>query len=141
MPAIAPATIAGLAQLAGVDVETIRAYEKMGLMPKPRLRSGRRTETPYDQEHLDRLHFIRRCLDFGFTLEAAGELLGIHGGMRTCGDVYLIALRQLEDIRKRIEHLARLEQHLAPLVESCPRQGDVKRCPIWNALTAPPSAT
>ncbi len=141
MPAIAPATIAGLAELAGVDVETIRTYENMGLLPQPRLQSGRRTSTPYRQEHLDRLRFIKRCLALGFSLEAVADLLAVKGGMRTCGDVYTIAARQLQEIRDRIAELTRLEQQLAPLVEACPRQGEVRTCPIWRALTeASPTA-
>ncbi|SKA30848.1 MerR family transcriptional regulator, mercuric resistance operon regulatory protein [Enhydrobacter aerosaccus] len=138
MPAIAPATIDGLSQLADIDVDTIVKYEGLGLMPKPRLRSGRRTSTPYHQEHLDRLNFIRRALALGFSLEAVADLLGVRGGMRTCGDIYLIANRQLEEIRQRIAHLQQIEQQLAPLVEACPRIGDARGCPIWQALQEHP---
>src|SRR6516164_8298104 len=102
MPALAPATIAGLAKSVGVDVETIRSYERMGLLPKPRRRPGRSGDAAYHQEHLERLTFIRRAVELGFSLEAIGELVGLSGGLRTCGDIYAVAERQLSDIRRRI---------------------------------------
>jgi MerR family mercuric resistance operon transcriptional regulator len=115
MPALAPATIAGLAKSAGVDVETIRSYERMGLLPKPR----------------------RRAIALGFTLEAIGELLGLSGGLRTCGDVYLVAERQLSEIRQRIAELSRIEAALAPIVANCPRSGPARDCPLVIALSRP----
>jgi len=137
MPALAPATIAGLARRAGVDVETIRSYERMGLLPKPRRRLGRSGDAAYHTEHLERLTFIQRATDLGFSLEAIGDLLGITGGLRTCGDVYHVAERQLVEIRRRIADLERMEAALAPLVASCPRSGPVHDCPLIIALSRP----
>src|SRR5260370_12368543 len=113
MPALAPATIAGLARRAGVDVETIRSYERMGLLPKPRRRLGRSGDAAYHSEHLERLTFIRRATELGFSLEAIGDLLGITGGLRTCGDVYHVADRQLAEIPPRLPDLARIDAALA----------------------------
>ena len=69
MPALAPATIAGLARATGIDVASIRFYERLGLLPKPRRRVGGRAA--YHREHLERLTFIA-ALKLGFSLEAVG---------------------------------------------------------------------
>ena len=73
MPALAPATIAGLARSAGVDVETIRSYERMGLLPKPRRRPGRSGDAAYHQEHFERLSFIRRAVDLPIEVVVLGH--------------------------------------------------------------------
>jgi MerR family mercuric resistance operon transcriptional regulator len=135
MPALAPATIAGLAQRAGVDVETIRSYERMGLLPKPRRRLGRSGDPAYHSEHLERLTFIRRATALGFSIAAIGDLLGITGGLRTCGDVYQVAERQLAELRRRIADLERMEAALAPLIASCPRAGAAHDCPLIITLS------
>src|SRR5258708_16017451 len=93
MPALAPATIAGLAKASGIEVASIRFYERLGLLPKPRRAVGGRAT--YHREHLHRLAFIRRALELGFSLEAISDLLGLHGGLRTCSDVNKIAERHL----------------------------------------------
>jgi MerR family mercuric resistance operon transcriptional regulator len=134
MPALAPATIVGLAKSAGVDVETIRSYERMGLLPKPRRQPGRSGDAAYHREHLERLTFIRRSTELGFSFEAIGELLGLAGGLRTCGDVYLVAERQLSEIRQRIAELSRME---AAFVANCPRSGPARDCPLVIALSRP----
>jgi DNA-binding transcriptional MerR regulator len=135
MPALAPTTVASLAKSAGVDVETIRSYEKMGLPPKPRRRRGRSGDAAYHQEHFERLTFIRRAVELGFSLESVSELLGLTGGLRTCGDVYTVAERQLSDIHRRIADLSRIEAALAPLVAACPRTGASRDCPVVIALS------
>jgi MerR family mercuric resistance operon transcriptional regulator len=137
MPALAPATIAGLAKRAGVDVETIRSYERMGLLPKPRRQPGRSGDAAYHREHLERLTFIRRAVELGFSLEAISELLGLTGGLRTCGDVYQVAERALSEIRQRIAELSRMEAALAPLAAQCPRSGSAHDCPLVTALSRP----
>ncbi len=137
MPAIAPATIAELARKAGVDVATVRSYEEAGLVPKPRRRRGRSGDAAYHQEHLDRLLFIRRALDFGFTLEAIKELAGVTGGLQTCGDVYQIAARQLEELRDRIGKLQRVEATLADLVAACTKKGSRTDCAVLATLSQP----
>jgi MerR family mercuric resistance operon transcriptional regulator len=134
MQAIAPATIAELARKAGVDVAVVRSYEEMGLLPRPRRRRGRSGDAAYHQEHLDRLLFIRRALEFGFPLSAIAELAGVSGGLQTCNDVYRIADRHLSDIRQRISDLQRIEASLADLVAACPRKGGSDDCVVLAAL-------
>jgi MerR family mercuric resistance operon transcriptional regulator len=135
MPALAPATIAGLARASGIAVASIRFYERLGLLPKPRRSVGGRAS--YHREHLERLVFIARALKLGFSLEAVGELLGLHGGLRTCSDINKVGQRHLAEVRRRLAELARIERALAPLVEACPRSGGPNDCPLIIALARP----
>jgi MerR family mercuric resistance operon transcriptional regulator len=134
MPAIAPVTIAGLARLSGVDVESIRSYEALGLLPRPRRRRGRSGDVAYHGEHLERLWIIRRALALGFTLPAIGDLLGVKGQYRTCGDVYVIAQRTLDAIR---ESGVTPSPDLERLTEVCPRRGSANDCPLLAELARP----
>ncbi len=134
MPAIAPATIAELARKAGIDVALVRSYEDMGLLPRPRRRRGRSGDAAYHQEHLDRLLFIKRALEFGFSLDSIADLAGVKGGLQTCNDVYQIADRHLSELRQRIAELQRVEASLASLLADCPRTGGSNSCSILAAL-------
>jgi len=98
---------------------------------------GRSARAAYHREHLERLTFIRRPTELGVSIEAIGELLGLAGGLRTCGDVYLVAERQLSEIRQRIAELSRIEAALAPFVANCPRSGPARDCPLIVALSRP----
>jgi len=134
MPAIAPVTIAGLARLSGVDVESIRNYEALGLVPKPRRCRGWSGDVAYHGEHLQRLWVIRRALALGFTLPAIGDLLGVKGQYRTCGDIYAIAQRTLESIRASG---AVPPRDLERLLDDCPRRGAANDCPLLIELARP----
>lgn len=103
MPAIAPAKIAELARRSSVDVASIRLYEKIGLLPRPRRRRSRTGDSAYHQEHFDRLMFIERALALGFSFEAIADLAGVKGGLRTCNDVYQIAERRLTELSRTAE--------------------------------------
>jgi MerR family mercuric resistance operon transcriptional regulator len=137
MPAIAPATIAELARRSGVDVASIRLYERVGLLPKPRRRRGRTGDAAYHQEHLERLVFIRRAVDLGFSLEDIAELAGLKGGLQTSNDVYQIVERHRAGLRRRIAELTRLEAAVKALADTCPKKGPRSDCPILAALSRP----
>jgi len=136
MPALATITIDVLAKKSGVDIETIHAYQRSGLVPKPQ-------RVPndlllYRTDDIERLVFIRRAIGLGFSVEAVRELLGLASKkLKACADVHEIASRHLADIRRRMTELARMESALAPLVESCPRHGGLDACPILNSLSHP----
>jgi DNA-binding transcriptional MerR regulator len=136
MPAIAPVKISGLAELSGIDVDTIRQYHAFGLLPEPRRRRSWTGDVAYHQEHLDRLVFIRRALEVGFELKAIGELIRLRDGLSTAGDVYEVASRQLERLRAELGRLQTIESEIARLTGMCPRQGSRKDCPILGELTA-----
>lgn len=140
MPALATLPIDSLAEKAGVDIDTLRIYERLGLLSKPRRPANGLTLYPADED--GRVIFIKRSFALGFSVEAIREMMGIRRGKRaSCGDVYAIAERQLADIRRRLNDLKRMEQTLAPLVESCPRRGGLARCSIVNALSHAPAGS
>lgn len=122
-------TIARLAKAAGVGVETVRYYQRRGLMPVPRAASAVRT---YDAIHIDRLIFIRRAQSAGFTLEEIGELLKLdRGNDRT--RVRELARERLLALDAKIEELNAAKQSLTRLLGAChARKGGP--CPIIEAF-------
>lgn len=136
MSAFATIAVGSLAEQARVDVATIDAYVKLGLIPKPRRAAG--GLLLYRTDDIDRVTFIRRTQELGFSMQAIRELLDMTDRTSgTCADVFELAQRHLLDIRRRRDDLARLEAMLAPLVEACPRKGSVDLCPIVHGLSQP----
>lgn len=125
-------TIGRLAQATRVHLETVRYYERIGLMPRPkRTPAGHRS---YDSEHIRRLRFIRRSRELGFTLEEVRELLRLVDAHRyTCAQVQRIAVRHIAEIRQKRADLLRLERVLAGMAARC-KGGQVPECPIVDAL-------
>lgn len=121
-----------LSERSGVNVETIRYYEKIGVMPIPaRSAAGYRV---YDLDHLRRLHFVRRGRELGFSLdELRGLLHLVDGHAYTCGEVHELAIRHLADIRRKIRDLRRLEKVMSEMAAQCTRN-KVPDCPIVDAL-------
>jgi len=130
-----PATIAELARRSGVDVASIRLYEKMGLLPGPRRRRGRADDAAYHQEHVDRLLFIERALALGFSFNTIADLTGANGGLQTCNDVYRIAEHRLIEVRRRIAELTKMEAELEALAAGCPRKGSRTDCTLLAELS------
>jgi MerR family mercuric resistance operon transcriptional regulator len=126
-------TIGALSRRTGVNIETIRFYERVGILPKPpRSAGGHRI---YSQEQLMRLGFVRRSRELGFSLdEVRGLLQLVDGGRYTCAEVKAITLDHLADIRRKIADLRRLEQTLADVAGKC-RGGKVPDCPVIEALS------
>jgi MerR family mercuric resistance operon transcriptional regulator len=130
-------SIGELSMATGVNIETIRYYERIGVMSHPpRTRSGRRV---YVLENRRQLSFVRRARELGFTLDEIKTMLALGGARRmSCGEVKRLALTHLEDIRERIDDLTRLEATLAKTVRRC-RGDTAPECPILDDLTKPPS--
>ncbi|ADE14808.1 Transcription regulator MerR DNA binding protein [Nitrosococcus halophilus Nc 4] len=150
-------TIGSLSRQTGVNIETIRYYERSGLMPEPpRSEGGHRL---YRQEHRKRLFFIRRSRELGFSLEEIRALLGLvegggpdspganrdlqrrpeggaPGGARiyTCGEVKALTEGHLAEVRKKIADLGKLERTLKEISSRC-EGGTVPNCPIIEALS------
>ncbi|HHQ47612.1 MAG TPA: MerR family transcriptional regulator [Acidobacteria bacterium] len=126
-------TIGRLARAAGVGVETIRYYERKGLIPEPpRTYSGYRK---YPEEAVTRLRFIRRAKDLGFTLREIGELLELRADeSTTCDVVRARAAAKVADIEERIRSLEAMKTALERLAAECPASGPAKECPILDAL-------
>lgn len=126
-------TIGGAARRAGVGIDTIRYYERNGLLPEPQRRaSGYRD---YDPAVVERLRFIRRAKDLGFTLEEIRELLALSTDReRGVSGVKQRAEARLRDIEQRIRELQRVKRGLQQLVDACPGHGALEHCPILRAL-------
>lgn len=122
-----------VAQRAGVGPETIRYYERIGLLDEPRRNaSGHRVYEPAD---LTRVVFIRRAQDLGFSLEDVRELLSLRvKEVAECGHVERAALRRLADVRNRIHDLERMERDLRQLIASCRANPYKASCPVFEVL-------
>ena len=125
-------SIGSLSQQSGVNVETIRYYEKIGIMPKPERSAG--GYRIYGPEHVKRLHFVRRGRELGFSLdELRGLLRLVDGHAYTCAEVHALTTEHLREIRQKIADLKRLERVMSGMAASCGRdQGP--ECPVIEAL-------
>lgn len=121
-----------LAMKTGCNIETIRYYEKAGLLPPPpRTEGGYRL---YDHELLKRLSFVRRSRDLGFTIEEVRGLLRMaDGNVYTCAQVQMMALDHVKEIRRKVADLRTIEKSLATMAALC-NSGDVPECPVIDAL-------
>ncbi len=126
-------TIGAVAKRVGVAIDTIRYYEREGLLPEPERRaSGYRS---YREGTVSQLHFIRRAKGLGFTLEEIRELLALSvDRQRGVKAVKRRAEERLAALDSRIVELQRVRDGLAQLVESCPGHGAPEQCPILCAL-------
>lgn len=126
--------IGQLAKLAGVAVDTVRYYERQGLLPPPsRKGSGYRR---YEQEDVLRLRFIRRAKTLGFTLEEIAGLLDLSARRNDdMADFRQAAELRLQALDTRIAELERVRSALRQLVTACPGHGALAACPILAALS------
>lgn len=125
-------TIGELSKLTSVNIETIRYYERIKMLPlPPRTAGGRRV---YDPTHLRVLAFIRRSRELGFSLDEIRALLRLGApGMASCNEVKEIATRHLEDIRAKLGDLKKLERLLAKTVARCSGK-TAPDCPVLDIL-------
>lgn len=125
--------IGKLAAFSGVNLETIRYYERIGLMPSPdRTDGGHRM---YDDSHMRRLSFIRRGRELGFNIETIRALLGLaEPGHRSCDEVRTLAAAHLQQVRAKLEDLTRLEAILAQTVSRCEGRAPAPSCPVLEML-------
>ncbi|MGA8172923.1 MAG: helix-turn-helix domain-containing protein [Methylocystis sp.] len=129
-------TIGQLARAAGVNLETVRYYERIALMPRPdRTEGGHRA---YDSGHIRRLAFIRRARELGFGIENIRALLtAVEPGHASCAEVREIASARLAEVRIKLADLARLERILSETISKC--GGDQSpACPVFDMLDAVP---
>lgn len=125
-------TRGGLSKVTGCHIETIRYYEKAGLIPDPpRTAAGYRI---YASRHIVRLRFILRARELGFTLDDIRGLLGLGDGtVPTCAEVKARTDRHLTDVRAKIADLRRIEAALAKTAAQC-SGADVPHCPVLETL-------
>ena len=125
------ATIGALAETAGVNVETIRFYQRKGLMPEPEKPYG--SIRRYGAAELARVRFIKSAQRLGFSLEEVGELLKLEDGAR-CGEARQLAEQKLVDVRQKLSDLQRIESVLAGLVARCSAVRGRVNCPLIASL-------
>ena len=126
--------IGQLARQAGVPIDTVRYYERHGLLPEPtREASGYRVYQPTD---VDRLRFVRRAKALGFTLVEVRELLALSDHRdEDMAELRATAAGKLADIDYKLAELTRIRAGLQTLVNACPGHGELRSCPILHALT------
>ena len=129
-------TIGDLGKATSTKVETIRYYERIGLLPKPPRTGG--NYRAYGADELGRLSFIRRARDLGFSLDQVRELLSLSDDRdRDCGTVDALARDHLVEIERKIADLRALHRELSARIESC-EGGTVAQCRIIGALAPEP---
>ena len=127
-----PLTIGRVARYAGVGIDTVRFYERRGLLPEPaRTPSGYRL---YTRQTTERMRFIRRAKALGFSLDEIKSLLELQdlGGEKSV--VKALTRRKLSQIDSKIKDLSRIREVLSELEHECSGSGDVSGCPIIAAL-------
>lgn len=128
--------IGELSRRTGCNVETIRYYERIGLLPTP-ARRGRYRH--YGAEDVGRLIFVRRARELGFTLDEVRALLGLAaGGQRACAEVREIATAHLAEVRAKVADLRAMERVLADAVRRCDT-GEAPGCPLISVLATAPA--
>ena len=134
MPSSETMTIGRLAKRAGVNIDTIRYYERNGLIPPPMRRASGYRE--YTADDVERLEFVRRAKELGFALHEIAELLSLtsdrHNDMQR---VKRTAEARLEQVEQKIRELQKVRRGLKTLIAACPGRGDLRACPIVKALS------
>lgn len=125
--------ISELAERCGVNKETIRYYERLGLLSEPsRTNAGYRM---YPAEFVNRLQVIKRMQDLGFSLAEINKLLGIvDKDNERCKDMYDFVVQKIDDVQKKIRDLKRIEHMLINLKDCCPDEKSLHKCPIIETL-------
>ena len=127
-------TISNAARSAGVGVETIRFYERKGLIdqpPKPANGGFRR----YPEDTIERIRFIRQAQELGFSLREVGELLDLRSDPQAdAAEVRARATMKLADVDEKMRQLRRIKGALETVIAACPGHGKLRRCSIIEAL-------
>ncbi len=128
-----PFTIGHLAKAANVGVETVRFYERKGLLQTPERKNSAYRQ--YDRDAVDRLKFIRRAQQVGFTLKEIEDLLGLRDDPDARrADVRERATNKIADINAKVRDLLAMRESLTNLLSSCEGDGPASACPIITAL-------
>jgi DNA-binding transcriptional MerR regulator/copper chaperone CopZ len=133
-------TISRAALLAGVGVETIRFYERRGLIKQPLrpLNSGYRV---YDDEVVERIRFIRQAQELGFSLREIAELLALRADpMADCGNIRTQAMSKRDEVDRKIRQLQHIRSALDTVIATCPGGGALRACTIIDAMAGRPAA-
>lgn len=139
-------TISHAAKAANVNVETVRFYERKGLIVQPSKPVGGGARQ-YDDDTVSRIRFVRQAQEIGFSLSEIAELLSLRADPDAdCADVRGRAIGKRAEVQSKLAHLAQMRDALDELIASCPGGGDVKACTILDAMqrkagTSTPTST
>lgn len=132
-------TIGDVAKQAGVGVETIRFYERKGLIDRPRRPAGGFRH--YDEQMPRRIRFIRHAQELGFSLREIRELLDLRIDPNvSCADVKAKAVAKVAEVEDKLAGLTRMRDTLLAITHSCAGEGPTTECPILDALDEPQTA-
>ena len=131
-----PLTIGRLAKIAGVNVETIRYYQRRGIVEEPAKPVGGHRR--YAHSHAKRVRFVKRAQLLGFTLEEVADLLRLEDG-KSCRETRVLAQRKLMLIEHRLADLNRIRRTLKTLIAQCATGRRPKPCPIIASLSSDPT--
>ncbi len=124
--------IGELSREANLSVDTVRYYERRGLIPKaPRTGSGYRT---YSADDVRRLKFIAHAKELGFTLDEIGQLLSIRSDGSDCAMVKAVAESKAQEIEDRMKKMSHMKRVLLELARQCGEKGNLDPCPILKTL-------
>ena len=124
-------TVGQLAEAAGVNVETIRYYQRIGLLPLPKRDHG--SIRRYAADDLKRISFVKRAQALGFSLDEVALLLGLSDG-KHCAETKLLAEKKLTRVEEKISDLAAMRVSLKGLIAKCTKGSRGCGCPIIDAL-------
>lgn len=124
-------TIGGFAQAAGVNVETIRFYQRKGLLPEPQRSYG--SIRRYGTVDVARVKFVKSAQRLGFSLDEIAGLLKLEDGTH-CDEARALADHKLRSVREKLEDLHRIESALAGLVQECGAAQGTVSCPMIASL-------
>lgn len=125
-------SIGDVSTTTGVNIETVRYYERIELLPKPDRTSGGNRQ--YNHDQLKRLAFIKRCRELGFSIEEIRSLLAMTDSKtQTCAEVNKLTTTHLSKVKDKILDLQRMQNLLETMVAQC-SCGDVPECPIVDTL-------
>ena len=124
--------IGEMSKRTGVNIETVRYYERINIMPRPDRTAGGNRQ--YNHDQLKRLSFIKTSRELGFSIDEIRALLEMVDRQDfTCGEVHGLTIEHLASVREKIEGLRKLEKALVGMAAEC-SQGDVPDCPILETL-------
>ena len=127
-----------VAARAGVNIQTLRYYERRGLLPEPERRASGYREYPPDSVRL--IRFIKRAQELGFTLTEIEELLRMRSDRTaSCAEVRAAARSKIDGIELKIRSLRAMKRALGMLVDSCRSERSIRECPILEALDKKPA--
>jgi len=126
-----------VAARAGVNIQTLRYYERRGLIPEPRRRASGYREYPQDAVRI--VQFVKRAQELGFTLSEIEELLRMRDDQSaSCAEVRAAAQAKIDDVDLKLRSLRAIKRALGILVSSCRSDGSTRECPILEALDEKP---